>query len=115
MSFDKSLELAASIAAILTAMFAAGASIWYFGQRCARKWALERYLIRQRQAGTDAGARSIVHLMGNCSMTEAQVLEAAFGNKKIKTWITVDDETNRANGLMFQINDEAWRRLRKSN
>jgi hypothetical protein len=47
-------------------------------------------------------------------MTEAQVLEAAFGNSNIRTWVTADEETGRANGLMFRIEDKAWRRLKPS-
>lgn len=109
-----------NVAAILTAGFAGGASLWYLVQRSRRRSKLQSYLIKERKdaesrGGKGIGARSIIHLMGNCSMTEAQVLEAAFGNESIRTWVTADEESKRATGLMFQINDEAWKRLKKSN
>ena len=113
------LSVGGELAAILTALFAGGTSIWYFRQRAIRRSKLQKYLVLQRKlseapGGQGSGARSIIHLMGNCSMTEAQVLEAAFGNKNITSWITADDD-GVANGLMFRIDDRAWPKLKNSN
>lgn len=117
---DSYLAMGGDIAAILTAISAAGASGWYICTRVRRRRKLQCYLVQERRraesgSGTGVGARSILHLMGNLSFTEAQVLEAAFGNANIKTWVTEDEKTGRANGLMFRIDDKAWRRLAKSN
>jgi hypothetical protein len=114
------LTYAGDVAAILTAVAAAGTSVWYFAQRRCRRTVLQIYLIKQRREDerpsvSGHGIRSIIHLMGNCSMTEAQVLEAAFGNKNIRTWVTTDEKTGRADSLMFQIRDEAWKFLKDSN
>lgn len=113
------LSIASDFAQAATGLIAAGASIFYVTQRCARRNKLQSYLLEERrlaESGADGiGARSIIHLMGHCSMTEAQVLEAAFGNKNIKTWVITGKDGMRATGLIFQINDAAWRKLGKSN
>lgn len=45
-------------------------------------------------------------------MTESQILEAAFGNNHIKTWVAVDPDTKRADTLLFRIDDQAWKTLK---
>ena len=114
------LAAGGNVAAIITALSAGGASLWYFGLRLRRRCVLQAYLVEARRdaespGGMGAGIKSVMHLMGRCSMTEAQILEAAFGNSKIKTWVTKDPESGRAETLMFQIDDHAWRKLKKSN
>ncbi len=114
------LDTLSDIAEVTTALIAAIISIYYFCQKQSRRTALQKYLIKERKAaespgGADAGARSIIHLMASCSMTEAEVLDAAFGNKNIKTWLTADPETGRAEALLFRIDDKAWPTLKNSN
>jgi hypothetical protein len=47
-------------------------------------------------------------------MTEAQVLEAAFSNRRIKSWMARDGEEGPDCGLMFQY-DEHGKRPRRKN
>lgn len=113
------LSIGSDFAQAVTGIVAGVAGIYYLCQRRKRRVALEKHLIAERRTdelpgGQGSGTRTIVHLMGRCSMTEAQVLEAAFANKNIKTWVAVDDD-GRATALMFQIDDKAWRKLKSSN
>ncbi len=54
-------------------------------------------------------------------MSEAQVLEAAFGSRKIKSWVATDGEYGPDLELMFQYDEHAYARrkpkkpLKKSN
>ncbi|QWG20612.1 hypothetical protein KMZ68_12655 [Bradyrhizobium sediminis] len=110
-----SLSVAANIAQTLTGIFAALAFFGYLQQKLQRRWKIERYLEDERRSaengGLGMGAKSIIHLMGNCSMTEAQVLEAVLGSTKIRSWVAADDE-GRAERLFFQFSDDAWRKVR---
>ena len=75
---------------------------------------MEEYLKRERTGDGDyGGIRNIVHLMGNCSMTEAQVLEAAFSSRKIKSWVAKDGEEGPDATLMFQYDEHAKRSPRR--
>jgi hypothetical protein len=114
------LSSLANVAAVVTGIVAAAAGLNVLWRRCARRIRLEQYLKEQRSDDTgDAGIRNIVHLMGNCSMSEAQVLEAAFASRKIKSWVATDDEGGPDLELMFQYDERAKRKpkkpLKKSN
>jgi hypothetical protein len=77
------LSSLANIAAVVTGIVAAAAGLNVLWRRHWRRVRLEGYLKRERnENGGHGGIRNIVHLMGNCSMTEAQVLEAAFYSRK---------------------------------
>jgi len=108
------------LAEILTAIVAVAAYGNVLYSRRARRVVLERYLEKARreaesQAYDGSGIRNIVHLMGNCRLTEAQVLEAAFASRKIRSWVATDGENGADSTLMFQLNDIAWRKIRNSN
>jgi hypothetical protein len=114
MGWEQWLSIASNFAQAATGLLAGAAAIYYFYRKADRRWKMEAYLQEARCAGeqgNDMGARSIVHLMGNCTLTEAQVLEAAFSSSKIRSWVTVNDE-GRADRLLFQFNDKAWRRVK---
>jgi hypothetical protein len=118
--WDWLLGVGGNLAAIITAVVAGWAGSRFLWQRHLRKESLQAHLVNERMdaespGGEGVGSRSIMHLMGNCSMTEAQVLEAAFGNKNIKTWIAEDPETGRADTLFFRIDDKAWKKLKPKN
>jgi hypothetical protein len=100
----------ANIAEIVTAIVAAAAALNVLTRRHRRRVRLEEYLKRVRnENGGHGGIRNIVHLMGNCSMTEAQVLEAAFSSRKIKSWVAKDGEDGPDAALMFQYDEHAKR------
>ena len=99
---------------MVTGIVAGVLGLSYLGGRCTRKSRLENYLkaVKAEDAkGTGIyalGRRTIPHLMAHLAMTEAQVLEAGFGNpKRVKSFPATDDKTGRAETLYFQyIGDE---------
>jgi len=71
-------------------------------RRRQRRLELEKYLKAVREKHPDTGLRSVMNLMANLGMSEAQVLEAAFASKIVKRWTTTD-ENGRADCLFFQF------------
>lgn len=101
MPYKDGLEIAASWAAILTASVALiGYGRFWCGQKL-RETKLERYLREEKLMSLDSGRRSVMHLMANLSMTESEVLQAGFGNKKI-TSSPGSDERGRADRIYFE-------------
>lgn len=102
MEYDKAISIAANWAAILTAIIA----VFGYGRYLCAQWrqrlALEDYL-REEKLGNhdDEGKRSITHLMGRLSLTEAELLSAAFRSKKVSSSLIVDAD-GRAAGLLFE-------------
>jgi hypothetical protein len=112
MGWQDCLSIASNVAQTVTGIIALWVGVKISLGRRARLQKLERYLQNARreaeEGGEGMGARSIIHLMGNCALTEAQVLEAAFANSKIKSWVAANDE-GTAGRLFFQFSDQAWR------
>jgi hypothetical protein len=80
------LDALADLASIVTAIVAGGAVALYWCGRKERQRRLEVYLrtTPDRDSGSDrAGEVTVGTLMAKLSMTEAQVLEAAFSSSKI--------------------------------
>jgi hypothetical protein len=53
--------------------------------------------------------------MANCRMTEAQVLEAAFANSNIESWIGVkgdEHDMQETDTPLFRFSDKAWRKVK---
>lgn len=101
MTYESALETAANWAAILTA-FVATIAYWRFvGAQWSRRVALERHLREEKLAGQDLGRRTVMHLMANLAMTEAEVLHAGFQSKKITVGSGVDEQ-GRAVRLYFE-------------
>lgn len=101
------IEIVANIAAILTAAVALIVSITYTcGQKNKIK-SLEDYLRTERQAGKDKGQRSILHLVANVGLTEAEIIQASFKSRRIKRRLTTDPETDLANSILFEFDENA--------
>lgn len=101
MKYDGALEIAANWAAILTALVAIIAYCRFFCAEWARRAALERHLKEEKLASQDQGQRTVMHLMANLAMTEAEVLHAGFQSKKI-TVASGTDEHGRTVRLYFE-------------
>jgi hypothetical protein len=113
LDYQATLEIAANWAAILTAVVATVAYARFVFGQLRRQWALEKHLRDERAEGEDQGRRTVVHLMANLGMTEAEVLRAGFDSKKVRAVPGVDDQ-GRAIRLYFQsIEDEEQLMLRK--
>jgi hypothetical protein len=107
MDWQNVLSIVANVAQIVTAIVAAffGGRVLWRAHR--RRCALEEYLKAERKreegpSGEGHGLRTILHLMSQLAMTEAQVLEAAFASHIVKRWTAVDEETGRADALFLQ-------------
>lgn len=95
-----SIAIVADLAAIATAVVAIWAWGWYVWQHRKRRDALEHYL-RGLKEGREYGRRTVLHLMANLGMTEAQVLEAAFSSKHVRA-IPGSDDRGRADAIFFE-------------
>ncbi|RYG86104.1 MAG: hypothetical protein EON59_10755 [Alphaproteobacteria bacterium] len=93
--------LGANLAAIITAVIAVWVWLWFRAQRVRRRRRLEQYLREVKLAGDGMGQRTVLHLIGNLRMTEAQVFEAAFDSKVVVT-VPGQDHTGIANRIYFQ-------------
>jgi hypothetical protein len=98
------LEIAANVAAILTAVVATLAYVHFIWGERRRRLALEAYLREERRHSVDEGRRTVTHLMAHLSMTEAEVLKAGFQSKIVEA-IPGMDEQGRAVRLYFQHGD----------
>lgn len=101
MTYTDSLTIVANWATILTAAIATaayGRFVW--GQRRRRKL-LEAYLRDEKLSRRDEGRRSVIHLMANLAMTEAEILAAAFQSKIVAT-VPGIDENGKASRLLFE-------------
>lgn len=95
------LGMAADWAAILTAAVATIAYGRFWLAQRARRAALEDYLRMEKSGADDAGRRSVMHLMANLAMTEAEVLHAGFQSKLVKA-VPGTDERGRADIIFFE-------------
>jgi hypothetical protein len=99
------LDLLDHVAAIATAIVAVWAfAAFKFGQR-KKRILLEVYLSKERPGrryAIDTGQRSIVHLMAELRMSEAEIIEAAFRSQKVLIIRTRDPQTGLSNGMLFQ-------------
>jgi hypothetical protein len=96
------LDHVATIATAVVAVWAFGAYRW---GRWKKRVMLEEYLSKERprgRYGIDTGQRTIIHLMAELRMSEAEILEAAFKSRKILIFRTTDPQTGRSDGILFQ-------------
>jgi hypothetical protein len=107
-SVESLLVVGADIAEIVTGIIAAivgGRYLWLVRRR---RLILETYLRRERRKDEAAqrksgGVRSVLHLMGYASMTEQEVLDAAFASRHIRSFTHDDPATGRSDALLFQF------------
>lgn len=104
MGYESSLGIAANWASITTAIVAVVAYGHFRHDRWSKMTALEKYLKTEKATRSDNGQRSVTHLMARLSMTEADVLGAAFRSKRIDSVLS-PDEKGRANAILFQYVD----------
>jgi hypothetical protein len=102
------LSIISDFAQVITGIIAVIATVWIYCQRCSRRKTLENYLraeLKRSKTSGKGAAHTIIHLMANCSMTEPQILEAAFASSKIEHWLTVDKDTNLAGEMLLRFKD----------
>ena len=107
-SVETLLVVGANVAAIVTGIVAAivgGRYLWLVRHR---RMVLETYLagelrVDEASGKSGAGVRSVMHLMGFVSMTEPEVLDAAFASRRIRSFTHDDPATGRSDALLFQF------------
>jgi len=92
----------ANVSAILTAVVAIFGYGAYRVEQCSKYKKLENYLKAEKSKGKDFGQRSLLHLMANVGMTEAELIQASFRSNHIKRKIAPDEKTNRAEALLLE-------------
>lgn len=102
MTYESALETVANWAAILTALVATIAYWRFVCTQWARRAALERHLREEKLASQDLGRRTVMHLMANLAMTEAEGLHDGFQSKMISVASGVDEQ-GRAVRLYFEF------------
>lgn len=100
MVYSHLLEITSHWAAILTAAVAVFAYGRYVYERFNKRRKLEEHLKNERDLGTDQGKRSVLHLMANLSMSESEVLDAAFRSTRVRPAVSVDCQ-GRAEAILF--------------
>jgi hypothetical protein len=68
------LGLIANIAAIVTALVAFAGSLWYVVERGTKRQRFEACLKAERDADSDKGQRSVLHLVAREGLTEQEIL-----------------------------------------
>ena len=101
MKYAEVLGIIADWSAILTAAIAVLAFGKFELERRQRMSALERYLRNEKLSGHDQGQRSVIHLMSRLSLSEGEILSAAFRSSKISCVTSVDAQ-GRADAIMFE-------------
>ena len=104
MAYPEALSIASDCAAISTAVVAIFDYGKYRCDQCSKRRALEKHLKAEKDHSKDEGKRTILHLMGHLSMTEAEVLSASFRSKNIRSFF-VTDSNGRADALLFQYDE----------
>lgn len=105
MGYGEVLAIAANCAAVLTAAIAILGYRKFRLDRSKRRKALEEYLREEKSLGLDQDKRTVLHLMSNLAMTEAEVLQAGFDSKKIRSSPGIDDH-GRANCVFFEYDGD---------
>jgi hypothetical protein len=90
MTFFNWLEIGAQIAAIATALIAGWAYGRYLYERRQKRRRLENYLKKEKDAGKNRGQRTVLHLVAELGMTDAEIIDAAFRSRCIVRKVTPD-------------------------
>ncbi len=95
------LNILANVASIITALIAAGASLYLWCERYGKRKRLEKYLKTEHPR-----AHTVVHLMAKIGMTEAEILHASFASSLVVHKVRKDYETGLASQLIFEYSEE---------
>ena len=103
------LRIGANIASILTAVIAAGASIFYWASKRSKRIRLENYLKAKKERSPDEPF-SITRLMADLGMTEAEIFAASFASRHIARGVRRDQDTGFAAEVLFQYRENPLER-----
>jgi hypothetical protein len=98
------LEIASSLAEILTAVVAAFAYAHYRWDQCRKMHKLEDYLRAEKSKNPSKQTHTTLHLMANLGLTEDEILRASFKSKHIRRSLHVNKDTSLADEILFEYN-----------
>lgn len=98
---DNCIALLANIATIITGGVAVFAYGKYRRERHCRRRKLEDYLKQEKLIDRDRGPPNILYLMANLSISEADLLKAAFDSKLVCSRVSTDDR-GRSDAILFE-------------
>ena len=93
------LQAIANVASIVTAIFAAVASLFWLRDHIVNLRKLRGYL---QHSGKQ---HSLVYLMARLRLTQGEILWAAFHSHHVRCPVRVDDETGLASQILFEYSD----------
>ena len=99
------LDEVANVASILTAVVAAGAAVCYWCDRRSKVRRLEQYLKTEMAKNAGGAAHTMIHLMAELGMAEAEILHASFASRHVKHLVRKDEETGLADVLLFEYSE----------
>ena len=102
MTYAEILSVLGSWAAILTALIAVFGYLVYRNDGYQKRLRLEKYLKNEKQAGSDKGQRSSLHLIAKLGLTEDEILQSSFRSKHIARRVAKDKETWLANVIFYE-------------
>lgn len=100
--FSAVVTFLADLSAVLTAVVAVWLWVRVVWAARKRRKALEDYLRAEKFNDGDKGLRTVLHLMSQLAMTEAEIYAAAFSSKVVKAVPVSEGDTKTAKRIMFQ-------------
>ncbi len=83
--FMNNLGIIANFSAIITAIVALFGYGTYRWDQCGKRRRLESYLKSEKAIGADQGQPSLLHLMANVGMTEAELITGQLPQQAYRT------------------------------
>ncbi len=108
MTFSEKLEIGANVTTLLTFVGAVGAWGYYQYGFLRKSRELEKCLERDGRpfkARGEPGAFTIQHITARTGLTESEILQASFRNKRI-TRLEKEDADGYTKEILFQYNDQ---------
>lgn len=96
------------VASILTALVALVAYGQYQWKRRSKRKLLEDFLRNEhpgKREPNDKGRRTVMHIMAELGMTEADVLDAAFSSRRVKRTPAQNRDTGRAEAIYLEYSN----------
>ena len=103
MAWQDILEVGANFASIATAAVAVAVAAYYWCDREGKRKKLEAYLkaAKANRGEGKIGQKSIMHLMAQLRMTEAEIFNASFRSKHIENRVKAD-ENRMATAILLE-------------
>lgn len=92
----------ANLFAIITGLVAVGGYGHYRWDQHRKRKELENHLMKEKRDAGDKGQRSLLNLVRDVGMTEAELVQASFRSKHITRTVKKNKETGMADLLLLE-------------